>query len=461
MNENLKILQYISNDTLRQAYPEFDTVFTSEEQEEIKSVPWRSIVVFDGVDKQIKKIVQMKAKVEKRFNQKIVRSSKAVIFPPSGLLTEEDILKINEELFVSYFSSSAFSHNARKQEEEDIFEKFLTVEKKLEPSVATLLRLYIMNPSFDDVWDDRKLYRIFAIVSFVQQNKYNTFGEFVKENEEQLEKDVREFNFSKFEHFSHFVLNILENRNILAFRDRSLKKNEVLLNSLTQKEMKTIMNRVPEYTPQGRYSSHLQSVIDTVKSKNTMTENEIYKILAEISLSVAQKEEYWSKGMFFKANKYCQEAAISFHEYTKRGAHPDIVLLIRFIEKYQAEMSVMDIVVLLKFLPKANYIIRSTNFEKSMKIFRMAVEKFDNPIGFTRFLTKLFTSHEGIVPSYTEWKKFFDVVGSDEDFSLPMNLLLPMIVSKMEVTSSMNGNMAIVEAVRRNYSTIILPTDKD
>lgn len=446
---------------------EIQDSFTVEERLEIAKTPWFKIILFNGFERQIKKIQQVQKEVEEDSGITLSpRRAIAIVIPPSGFITEEDLICLNKHLMSKTVSNIRANNGIRdfrseREEYKNSVVEFLKKEKKISQKAASLLTEYITNSQIDVKWDDRILYRMYAIVGFVEQSIYSTLGEYAEANHKYIEDQVRQNDFSAFEQYEYFIKNMINNSNILMWRKRSSKKNQELIYSLNRQETKDLMNLKPFFVPAHKYTASLQENISMIRNTSTLTKNEIFKILSNAVSNIAQRKEYWDNDLFYEAHTAGQKVIISLNDYMDRGIHPTLIKIVKFTDKNQEKMTMLDFVVLLKWFLKTNYVIRSSDLNKSLSIFDLAIEKFDNPLSFTKLLTRTFLQHEGIIPSYTEWKKYIELTDQDEDFNLPISLIMPLIVSNMNSTSSMRSYMDIIESVRRNYDSIILNEDKD
>lgn len=95
-----------------------------------------------------------------------------------------------------------------------------------------------------------------------------------------------------------------------------------------------------------------------------------------------------------------------------------------------------------------------------MEVFKLGIEKTEDPIVFIQFLTKTFLHHEGVVPNYAEWKEFLLTLEDDEIFSYPFSIALSLIVEYNELRMD-RYNVRVVEEARAKYDKIILDHERD
>lgn len=418
----------------------------------ISHIFWEKIVCFDGVEKLMQEI-------SKRYDFVTSTGKAAIAIPPSGFFTQEDIIDMNEFLFKSTYTQALF-------DDFDFYSKiaeFYQKRKKVSQEVAKLFSDYLKTKisEINGLWDDRELYRMYAIIEFVSQDKYKTLGEFVEANDKYLQEKTLYADFSEFTEHRYFISRMIDKETVLAWRKRSLKKSEELIYSLNKEEIQILMERNREYISPAKYMTHLKNLVEMVRAKNTMSKDEISRTLSEVALNIAQREEYWNNGLFRKANKLGQGSVFYVDELIKKDVSPDFVKIVKTVEDNYQKMTMMDFIVLFKIFPRSNYIVRSSDFDKFLKIVSLAIEKMNDPVPFFKFSTRLFLEHEGIVPSYTEWMKYLRTIEPDEDFSLPLSLTLPMIVERNQPTQTMLNNMEIINSVRASFENIVLPEDKE
>lgn len=453
MLEDAKVYNRVQ-DVNSQNYSDIFKKFDKTELWEVSRLNWEKIVCFDGVEKLMQEI-------SKRYDFVTSTGKTAIVIPPSGFFTAEDIIDMNYFLFnnLSKNTSGFFDYL-------DYYSKiaeFYQQRKKVSREAANLFSDYVKGNIADtgEKWDDRELYRMYAIIEFVSQDKYKTLGEFVEANDKHLQEKTLYADFSEFTEHHYFISRMIEKGTVLAWRKRSLKKAEELIYSLNKEEIQILMERNREYISPAKYMTHLKNLVEMVKVKNTMSKDEISKTLSEISLNIAQREEYWNNGLFRKANKLGQGTVFYVDDFTEKDVSPDFVKIVKTVEDNYQRMTMMDFIVLLKIFPRSNYIVRSSDFDKYLKIVNLAIEKMNDPVPFFKFSTRLFLEHEGIVPSYTEWMKYLRTIEPDEDFSLPLSLTLPMIVERNQPTETMLNNMEIIKSVRNSFERIVLPEDKE
>lgn len=453
MLEDAKVYNRVQ-DVNSQRYSDIFEKIDKTELWRISHIFWEKIVCFDGVEKLMQEI-------SKRYDFATSTGKTAIVIPPSGFFTAEDIIDMNDFLFknLSKDNSGFFDYSDYYSKIAEFYQK----RKKVSQEVAKLFSDYLKTKisEINGLWDERELYRMYAIIEFVSQDKYKTLGEFVEANDKYLQEKTLYADFSEFTEHHYFISRMIEKGTVLAWRKRSLKKSEELIYSLNKKEIQILMERNREYISPAKYMTHLKNLVEMVKVKNTMSKDEISKTLSEISLNIAQREEYWNNGLFRKANKLGQGTVFYVDDFTEKDVSPDFVKIVKTVEDNYQRMTMMDFIVLLKIFPRSNYIVRSSDFDKYLKIVNLAIEKMNDPVPFFKFSTRLFLEHEGIVPSYTEWMKYLRTIEPDEDFSLPLSLTLPMIVERNQPTETMLNNMEIIKSVRASFERIVLPEDKE
>ena len=453
MLEDAKVYNRVQ-DVNSQRYSDIFEKIDKAELWRISHIFWEKIVCFDGVEKLMQEI-------SKRYDFATSTGKTAIVIPPSGFFTAEDIIDMNDFLFnnLSKDNSGFFDYLDYYSKIAEFYQK----RKKVSQEAANLFSDYVKTnvSEINGLWDDRELYRMYAIIEFVSQDKYKTLGEFVEANDKYLQEKTLYADFSEFTEHHYFISRMIDKETVLAWRKRSLKKSEELIYSLNKEEIQILMERNREYISPAKYMTHLKNLVEMVKAKNTMSKDEISKTLSETALKIAQREEYWSKNLFRKANKSGQQTVFYIDDSIKKDMPPDFVKIVKTIEDNYERMTMMDFIVLLKIFPRSNYIVRSSDFDKFVKIVNLAIEKMNDPIPFFKFSTRLFLQHEGIVPSYTEWMKYLRIIEPDEDFSLPLSLILPLIVERAELTKAMLSNMEVIDSMRASFETIVLPEDKE
>lgn len=434
--------------------------FDEKEHSLIKEVPWKRIVLFDGFVNQARKIAQIYQNLTYKYNRKTTYHT-CVVFPPTCFFTENDILELNEKFIEISLQNNALNRYKHETERKDTFVQFLMNKKKLSKEVAELFADHA-DPRYwgKTEWNDKEIYRIISLVQFVQQNVQKTYGEFLEQNEAFLEKELEKSDWRMFEPYTDFVKNVLKGKNILLFNEKSIKKTKDLMNTLTKNDVLELMSLPPKTVPITKHAKVLETALETARNNTSLTKNDIFISLSKIGIEMSSRKEYLEKNDFLKVLTLFQSATATFDTTIKKiGIHPYVELLINTIEENYKQLTILDVVVLLRFLLKNNYVIHSSDLEKTMEIFATGIEKTEDPVVFIQFLTKTFLHHEGLIPNYEEWMNFLSTMEDDEIFSYPFSIVLSLIIENDEIRMD-SKSVGVVEQARAKYEKIILDHER-
>lgn len=450
---------YLSNFKKFETNPEIAKAFREEELKGLKETPWMTIICFKGFETIARKVIEIYYEISKKYTSSKILMRAAFVIPPTKFFTENDILELNRLLMDKAYITSNYGYQWDNERKELIID-FLMKKKKLSKEGAILFQEHLYSPFEESPWDDRQLYRIFSLIKFHQQSQHSSYGEFLKDKHNEIIDLTIESDFRMFEPYLEFVHNMMKKKNVLTFIEKNDEQNMGILDDMNKQEAKTLMSLPKQTVPISKHTTVLQRALEVVRSDDEMTYNDIFITLSNISIKVAQREEYSRNDRFLESIEIFQTAIKSFKSYMKKsGLHPDIVSLVKTIDKHQNELSMLDIIVLIRFFLKNNYVIRSSEFEKSMSVFKQGVKVSDNPVAFIKFLTKIFSSHEGAIPTPDEWLKFLSTVEDSDIFQYPLSLVLPMIT---DTDSSLRASsMRVVEDARDKHSSITLDEDRD
>lgn len=434
--------------------------FDEKEHSLIEEVPWSRVVLFDGFVDQMRKIAQIYQNLTYKYNTKATFDA-CIVFPPTGFFTENDILELNEKFIENAIQNNTLNRYAHRVEKEDTFVQFLTKKKKLSKEVSELFVKYVYPQYWGSVeWDNKEIYRIISLVHFIQQNTQKTYGEFLEENKLFLEKELEVSDWRIFEPYVDFTKNVLDGKNVLLFNMKSDKKTVDLISGMTKNDVLELMSLPPKTVPISKHAKVLETALETARNNTSLTKNDIFISLSKIGIEMSSRKEYLEKNDFLKVLTLFQSSVATFDTTVKKiGIHPYIELLVNTIEENYKRLTILDVIVLLRFLLKNNYVIHSSDLERTMEVFKLGIEKTKDPVVFIQFLTKIFLHHEGIVPNYVEWKNFLSILEDDEALLYPFSISLSLIVDNSENRIKEDSLRAVNEA-REKYSTIILEHER-
>lgn len=444
----------------KEEYKKLFKQFAKEEYPLIEKTPWSKIVMFDGFMEQMKKIAQIYQTFTDKHNTAISIDT-CIVFPPTEFFTEDDILTLNEKFMESYAQNTAFNRYSYRAERSKVFIELLMNKKKLSKEIAELFADHA-DPLYwgKTEWNDKEIYRIISLVHFVEQNTQKTYGEFLEENDTFLEKELEKSDWRMFEPYADFVKNALKRKNVLLFNEKSIKKTKDLMNTLTKNDVLELMSLPPKTVPITKHKKVLEIALESARNNTSLTKDDIFISLSKIGIEMSSRKEYLEKNDFLKVLALFQSATATFDTTIKKiGIHPYVELLINTIEENYKQLTILDVVVLLRFLLKNNYVIHSSDLEKTMEIFATGIEKTEDPVVFIQFLTKTFLHYEGLIPNYEEWMNFLSTMEDDEIFSYPFSIVLSLIIENDEIRME-SKSVRVVEQAQAKYDKIVLDHER-
>lgn len=372
------------------------------------------------------------------------------VFPPSEQITEDEIFDVNMKLIVAE-SKNAYSTNYRNKDEqrlEFLLDAFGCKNK-------TLIR-YIDSHQRKPEYDLRELQRFVTINNFCidatnnNVSRETALGEYFKNNEESLTKETVSGSLTQSsEDLEDFALNYFNSNSILGFLDRSLKKNQALIDSLTFDELETI---VKMKTPlrSASYTRDLKNVIQDAKSSdNVYSEDELTQKLFDF-LTDRFKETYNDDAMLVDKLEQNLSYVSEFIKYGKTNNLLSKTIIVKFIEENSEKLSLMNIIMLINGT-LLNQVFRSADGDKILELLKTALTHYDDPIPFIKFITRLFFNHNGHIASYSEWLNYIKDSQKDDDFSLPMNIIISLMVSRDKTRSLTNYETDVINNYRKIF----------
>lgn len=440
----------------KEEYKKLFKKFAKEEYSLMEKTPWSKIVMFDGFVEQMKKIAQIYQTFTDKHNTAISVDT-CIVFPPTEFFTEDDILTLNKKFMESYAQNTTLSWYSYRAERTNIFVQYLMNKKKLSKEIAELFADHA-DPRYwgKTEWNDKEIYRIISLVHFVEQNAQRTYGEFLEQNEAFLEKELEKSDWRMFEPYADFVKKTLKGKNVLLFNEKSIKKTKDLMNTLTKSDVLELMSLPPKTVPITKHTKVLEIALESARNNTSLTKDDIFISLSKIGLEMSSRKEYLKKNEFLKVSNLFQSGIRTFESTVRKlGIHPFVELLMNTIEEHHERLTIIDIMVLLRFLLKNNYVIQSSDLERTMEVFKLGIEKTKDPVVFIQFLTKTFLHHEGVVPNCAEWKEFLLTLDDDETLLYPFSISLSLIVNDNELRMD-RSSIRTVEEARKKYADIIL-----
>lgn len=445
----------------KEEYKKLFKKFAKDEHSLIEKTPWSKIVMFDGFMEQMKKIAQIYQNLTYKYNRKTTYDT-CVVFPPTGFFNENDILELNEKFIEISLQNNALNRYKHETERKDTFVQFLMNKKKLSKEVSELFADHAVPRYWGRTeWNDKEIYRIISLVHFVEQNTQRTYGEFLEQNEAFLEKELEKSDWRMFEPYADFVKNALKGKNVLLFDEKSIKKTEDLISGMTKNDVLELMSLPPKTVPITKHTKVLEIALESARNNTSLTKDGIFISLSKIGLEMSSRKEYLKKNEFLEVSNLFQSGIKTFESTVRKlGIHPFVELLMNTIEEHHERLTIIDIMVLLRFLLKNNYVIQSSDLERTMEVFTTGIEKTEDPVVFIQFLTKTFLHHEGLVPNYEEWMNFLSTMEDDEIFSYPFSIALSLIIENDEIRMD-SKSVGVVEQARAKYDKIILDHERD
>lgn len=445
----------------KEEYKKLFKQFAKEEYSLIEKTPWSKIVMFDGFMEQMKKIAQIYQTFTDKHNIAISVDT-CIVFPPTEFFTEDDILTLNKKFMESYAQNTTLSWYSYRAERSKVFIELLMNKKKLSKEIAEVFADHV-DPRYwgRTEWNDKEIYRIISLVHFVEQKAQKTYGEFLEQNEAFLEKELEKSDWRMFEPYADFVKKALKGKNVLLFNEKSIKKTEDLISGMTKNDVLELMSLPPKTVPITKHTKVLEIALESARNNTSLTKDDIFISLSKIGLEMSSRKEYLKKNEFLEVSNLFQSGIKTFESTVRKlGIHPFVELLMNTIEEHHERLTIIDIMVLLRFLLKNNYVIQSSDLERTMEVFTTGIEKTEDPVVFIQFLTKTFLHHEGLVPNYEEWMNFLSTMEDDEIFSYPFSIALSLIIENDEIRMD-SKSVGVVEQARAKYDKIILDHERD
>lgn len=382
------------------------------------------------------------------------------VCPPTKYFSEDDLIEAHVRMFkeiIEVGKSYTYGRETITRLVEIVEEK-----QKISQHVSEILSAFLKQyDSYSpmDVFDQRELHRILSLMYFVERTEdveKTTYGEFCQANKEELLQDVLHLNFSKItEDQSDTVLKLLRKQTLLYFVDRSLKKNQELINTLTVSEVKELLNSNKSFSP-NVYTKTLTETVKEIRaasqyySLDEMT-TKLLNILPErmVQHSADTGEEIEETLI----DKILAAAAI-ISVFIKAGVSPNLknkTTIVKFLENHADSLTTLNIIMCLNVEISRN-LIRSGDVDKVLQVMATAIEYYDEPQHFFRLLTETFLNPDEYKASFTEWLEYIKNSEKDDEFSMPRSFLIQLIAKKELTEVFISSNVEELVAAWKCYA---------
>lgn len=416
-------------------------------------------ILYPGYEKLIKKVVNLRNKYADSLNEQDLQNEEGwiknyrgdqlkllksyidrqpmVIFPPDKNISEKDILSINKKIFIERKKNSTQTISYKKI--------FMDTLKHIPEVQREAMYYYVFCHEKELEYDERSLHRIFAILDFCKSetNNKTTLKEYVETHNSKIielcaDKDYSLINTENLE----FAKKYFQKKNILAYIKRSLKKNEEIIYGFTLEEIKKIMTLESKVSEQN-YSRSLLSVVKDLKNMDNLyseqeLQNKLEKYLPESVFKQAENNEH---------NNIIAPLPEYIEKFIQSGRTKNLYAktnIVKFIEKNNKELSIMNTIVLTNhdILQK---VFRGADQDKIFEIIDLALNHYEEPINFVRFITQLFFAETSHIASYAEWKRYINDSEKDDTFDLPPSFLISFMVSRETTDKVYSSNNIIYD----------------
>ena len=383
------------------------------------------------------------------------------VFPPTKYFSEDDLVEAHVRMFkeiIKVGSNYVYGREAIAQLVEIVEEK-----QKISQHVSEILSAFLKQYngySAMDVFDQRELHRILSLMYFVEKTDDTettlTYGEFCQANKEEVLQDVLHFNFNKItEDQSDTVLKLLRKQTLLYFLDRSLKKNQELINTLTVSEIKKLLDTKKSFSP----NVYTKTLTETVKEMRAASQYySLDEMTAKLLNILPERLVRYRKGTGEEIEEMLIDktlVAVSIiGAFVKAGASLNLrnkTIIVKFLEKHADDLTTLNIIMCLNVELSRN-LIRSGDVDKTLQIMSTAIEHYDEPQHFFRLLTETFLNPDEYRASFTEWLEYIKNSDKDEDFSMPRSFLIQLIAKKELTEVFISSNVEESVAAWKRYA---------
>ena len=384
-----------------------------------------------------------------------------LVFPPTKYFSEDDLVEAHVRMFKETIKEG---RNYYDREKDTIAQLVAIVEakQKISQHVSEILSTFLKQYdgySAMGVFDQRELHRILSLMYFVERTadvEKTTYGEFCQANKEELLQDVLHFNFNKItEDQSDTVLKLLRKQTLLYFLDRSLKKNQELINTLTVSEIKELLDTNKSFSP----SVYTKALAETVKENRAASQ---YYSLDEMTMKllnilpermVRYRKDIGEEIKEMLIDKTLVAVSI-IGAFVKGGTSSNLrnkTIIVKFLEKHADDLTTLNIIMCLN-VELSRHLIRSGDVDKTLQIMATAIEHYDKPQHFFRLLTETFLNPDEYRASFTEWLEYIKNSDKDEDFSMPRSFFIQLIAKKELPEVFISSNVEESVAAWKRYA---------
>lgn len=382
------------------------------------------------------------------------------VCPPTKYFSEDDLVEAHIRMFkeiIKVGSNYIYGREAINQLVEIVEEK-QKISQHVSEILSTFLKQYNGYGTMD-AFDQRELHRILSLIYFVERTEdveITTYGEFCQANKEELLQDVLHFNFNKItEDQSDTVLKLMRKQTLLYFMDRSLKKNQELINTLTVSEIKKLLDSNKSFSP----NVYTKTLTETVKEMRAASQ---YYSLDEMTAKllnilpermVQYRTDTGEEIEEMLIDKTLSAASI-IGVFVKAGVSPNLknkTTIVKFLENHANSLTTLNIIVCLN-VESTRHLIRSADIDKTFQVLATAIEHYNEPQHFFRLLTETFLNPDEYRASFTEWVEYIKNSDKDEDFSMPRSFFIQLIAKKELTEVFISSNVEESVAAWKRYA---------
>lgn len=265
-------------------------------------------------------------------------------------------------------------------------------------------------------WDMQYLYRIFAIDGFIHQKKDKTFGEYVKNNDDKITKNM---NIMKFHHDSYMKSLLTHYEGSVLQYYATAKKNQAFFNNLTVEDMKKILTSIHMYKviQKPGYSDMLALVKESIdEDQKHIDTKELYDTLTVLFNS-------FHKDLTTVEHQYFDKMIMNI----AKKRHGTLFLRAKVIEALKENINTMtfqDFTNILFILDSYTSFFRSTNLNQAMIIVYHGLTKFNKDKAFSNLINTIIQEQGLSDMTYTDWMSFLHNVNKNDLEELPISLVL-------------------------------------
>lgn len=356
-----------------------------------KTSKYGTFVLFDGIDR-----------IYEDIPQKNMRNIN--IQAPIGSITIDDVKKCVDWV-----------------EQVNIYKRRIK-DKTISEVVLRLVREMISSK----FWDETVIYRLFALNEFIEKGNDRTFGQFVAEEETELDNIFTNFSAKSYKHTSKLIEAYSKDK-ILYYRNRALTKVNPIIDSLTVDELRKIieLHNTEEKVTDSNYSRLVKERVEEIRS------------LANIASSDDMRDDLFksflaSADEFGCGNLSLSEMSFDFLSNTGFLMNDKNLLkkqrIINVLKDLEKEITPVEMLTLIFAMNNHSSIFRSCDTERAITVFDSAFSNLDNLTDFIIFISQLVFDYDGTLASYGEWMKA--IASGGDDYTMGPIIVLGLMTSE-------------------------------